>query len=644
MNKTISLFVFTILITSLFSFIPSHSTTFADNVVLDDQNKFLNQNENTSFQLITNNKKISLNESLHINSNENQNENTSNNLIEKPKISSIKKIELFEKVEISLNEVVEYTGSLKQNPKKIAIMDRILEKKSSKQIFDLHNENSKLSFNDLEENKILDDNDIFTLFNFDKLKLVWSFDNDQFVTNNFISSELIPNSEFDNIDDLLFSLDSPIILIFSLPIIGYIFLRTDNKNLNHKNIKQITCFFFVILLSSTAVVTPFSISSSYWGIAYAEEFSFDGIIEDSKNDSMIINSTSTEPIIASNSTEPIIASNSTEPIIASNSTEPIIASNSTEPIIASNSTEPIIESNSTEPIIASNSTEPIIPKIIVPDATVTFQFDEPPTESNSTELKSPTLELDGQDTFVQIQNVTVTDDVDGLTVTAWVKPEFSSGSAEFTVVSKDKSFSLTISNNIQSENTAKFSVFDGIKWTSVESTSTITEDWSFLSSTFSGEHIAIFVNGTKETTKDVVGIPTLVENGQLEVIPVEKISSKEDIVIGATVVIKEDKIKSNNKFSGKLDNISLYDYVLDDEQIFAMYEQTKDIYAAMVVPELTLEEIIAQMELELLTNTNSTVIPTNSTVIPTNSTVIPTNSTVIPTNSTVIPTNSTVIP
>jgi len=66
----------------------------------------------------------------------------------------------------------------------------------------------------------------------------------------------------------------------------------------------------------------------------------------------------------------------------------------------------------------------------------------------------------------------MTNNIDGLTATAWVKPDYSSGSPfgyapEFTVLSKDKSFSLTINNNILSETTAKFSVFDGIKWTKV---------------------------------------------------------------------------------------------------------------------------------------------------------------------------------
>ena len=51
--------------------------------------------------------------------------------------------------------------------------------------------------------------------------------------------------------------------------------------------------------------------------------------------------------------------------------------------------------------------------------------------------------------------------------------------------------------------------------------------------------------------------------------------------------------------------MSLYDYVLEDEQILTMYEQTKDDYTA-TLPELTLEEIIAQMELELANSENST--------------------------------------
>ncbi|QDI88856.1 hypothetical protein Nisw_04640 [Candidatus Nitrosopumilus sp. SW] len=261
---------------------------------------------------------------------------------------------------------------------------------------------------------------------------------------------------------------------------------------------------------------------------------------------------------------------------------------------------------------------------------MSFEFEELDTsESNSTatgiivtnatsiEPEITSLELNGQDDFIQIENATVTDDVDGLTVTAWVKPDYSSGSSEFTVVSKDKSFSLTISNNFLSDNTAKFSVFDGIKWTTVESTSVITENWNFLSSTFDGDNIGIFVNGTREATQKVVGVPTLTTNGKLETTTVENLTSEEDIVIGATVTVKKEVSKASNQFSGEIDDVSLYDYVLEDEQILAMYEQTKAAYAK-IVPELSLEEILAQIEAEQLANSEnstSTAIQSNSTSV-----------------------------
>ena len=146
-------------------------------------------------------------------------------------------------------------------------------------------------------------------------------------------------------------------------------------------------------------------------MAYAEEFSFDGIIEDVQNN-FDSNATSTEPIIILEATVAFQFDN--------------------------------VEPESTETTLESTET--------------TLESTETTPESEST-----TLELDGQGDFIQIQNVTMTDDIDGLTVTAWVKPDYSSGSPEFTVISKDKSFALTINNNIQSENTAKFSVFDGIK-------------------------------------------------------------------------------------------------------------------------------------------------------------------------------------
>jgi len=39
----------------------------------------------------------------------------------------------------------------------------------------------------------------------------------------------------------------------------------------------------------------------------------------------------------------------------------------------------------------------------------------------------------------------------------------------------------------------------------------------------------------------------------------------------------------------------LYDYVLEDEQIREMYNQTKDAHVTIIEEELNLEKILAQM-------------------------------------------------
>ena len=205
---------------------------------------------------------------------------------------------------------------------------------------------------------------------------------------------------------------------------------------------------------------------------------------------------------------------------------------------------------------------------------------------------------------------------------------------------------MTITNQ-NDHQVAKFSVFDGIKWTSVQSTSTITENWSFLSSTFDGEFITMFVNGTQEAILEIPGTQIVsLTDGNIETVTVDNISSEKDIVIGASLITKNEKSTPSKIFSGEINDVLLYDYVLTAQQIFAMYEQTKSVYALLSVPELTIEELLAEIKAEQLEN-ETTVLPTNATtVLPTNATtVLPTNATtVLPTNATtVLPTNATTV-
>jgi len=572
----------------------------------------------------------------------------------------------------------------------------------------------------------------------------------------------------------LFDLSSPMFMLV-LPLAGFVLIRIENVKLSFNSVKRFFCYVFISILISSAVITPMSISSAYWGYAFAEELSIDNqtsnvavVVETTPEPMEPVNSTSIEPKtlsdlipkesvdtleatilenfqnIGGSESEPIESVNATtvEPVnatvepINATSVEPVNATSvepvdttSVEPVNATSvepvnattvepinatSVEPVnatsvepVNATSVEPVNATSvepvnatSVEPVNgttiepvngttiepvngttiepvngttiepvngttiepvngttittiepvngttiepvngttiepvdsnatsiepepePEVIIPEATISLQFDDPLPETitengtsinNSTEnIPEETLELSGDGDFIQIKNVTVTNDLEGLTVTAWVKPDYSAGSPEFTVISKEKSFSLTINNIIQPNYVAKFSVFDSIKWTTVQSNSTIPEKWTFLSATFNGETISIYVSATKENTEEIVGIPTLSISGKLVTTTVEAITSEEDIVVGASITTKEQNSTPSNQFSGEIDDVSLYDYVLNDEQIRAIYEQTREAYESIDnTVELTIEEIIAQIEAELAQNATEAIIIEN---------------------------------
>ena len=111
------------------------------------------------------------------------------------------------------------------------------------------------------------------------------------------------------------------------------------------------------------------------------------------------------------------------------------------------------------------------------------------------------LELGGQGDYLQLPNDGTTDKLPGLTVSALVKPNYAKGSSEFTIISKEKSFVLSINNKIGQTHVAKFAVFDGIKWNEVKSVSEIPEAWTHLTATFDGSSISIYINGEQEASK-----------------------------------------------------------------------------------------------------------------------------------------------
>lgn len=164
--------------------------------------------------------------------------------------------------------------------------------------------------------------------------------------------------------------------------------------------------------------------------------------------------------------------------------------------------------------------------------------------------------------------------VASLTVTAWIKPDYSQGSPVFTVVSDTNEFVLAVNNDIPATKHAVFSVFDGIKWTTVQSTDMIPENWTYLVATYNGTSIGIYVNGILENTIEITGIPVLVD-GELVTRTDQNLTSDANVTIGAYY----DKTRHNAQdlFSGEISDVKLYDIALSQAQIEKMFHHTKPI-------------------------------------------------------------------
>jgi len=193
-----------------------------------------------------------------------------------------------------------------------------------------------------------------------------------------------------------------------------------------------------------------------------------------------------------------------------------------------------------------------------------------------------TLEMAFDDISLQLTgNDYVTKDVDSMdsvsefTLSAWVNPSYDEGSSELTILSKENAFALTINNVKWPEKIVRFSIFDGIKWTIIESTSTVEEEWTHIAATLDDSTISLYINGKIEATKKIEGIPTLNSRGYLEVKSFESISSDSEIIIGAQLSSKRGIDKSMGFFSGLVDEVVIEDESLAEEQIDELCQQSE---------------------------------------------------------------------
>jgi len=146
------------------------------------------------------------------------------------------------------------------------------------------------------------------------------------------------------------------------------------------------------------------------------------------------------------------------------------------------------------------------PEVILPNAIDSLRFDHFDKDNISFEGGAVILEqennaimLDGKNDYLVLDS-DLPSKLKSFTASVWVKPDYTDGSAVFSVIGESNSFQLSINNNIKPEKIATFEVYDGIKWHTVQSTSQIDEKWTHLAATFSNNSIQIYVDGVLENT------------------------------------------------------------------------------------------------------------------------------------------------
>ena len=102
-----------------------------------------------------------------------------------------------------------------------------------------------------------------------------------------------------------------------------------------------------------------------------------------------------------------------------------------------------------------------------------------------------------QGTFVTIQDA-ISSEMNTMSISSWIKPEFNSGTPQYTITSKENSFNLYVTNINQPPHTAGFSVFDGIQWNSVSGHTALDDRWHHIMASVNGTNIALYMDGNLE--------------------------------------------------------------------------------------------------------------------------------------------------
>ncbi|MCH8860818.1 MAG: LamG domain-containing protein [Thaumarchaeota archaeon] len=192
---------------------------------------------------------------------------------------------------------------------------------------------------------------------------------------------------------------------------------------------------------------------------------------------------------------------------------------------------------------------------------------------------NPYLILDGKDSYLRFNATDTLEKLKHFTLSAWVKPNFNEGSQIFTIVSKEKSFNLGINKLDLPNNLAKISIFDGIKWNTLKSTSQIKEEWTHIAATFDGIQLTLFVDGVEQSSLFFYQEVGYSKPGS-------------DVIVGAYSYVSRSEEHIVEKFAGQIDAIKIFDSALSVSQINDLYNINRASDPPVTEESIDSEEII----------------------------------------------------
>ncbi|MGY5143365.1 MAG: hypothetical protein ACW9XH_02680, partial [Candidatus Nitrosopumilus sp. bin_32a] len=164
----------------------------------------------------------------------------------------------------------------------------------------------------------IDSNVIQTTFFADPFNLISDYISGQNIIesiNNLKENSLIIYSVSNF--DLSFLLDDSFVIVIFTPLVFLLLIFLEDVKFKFEKIRPFLSLIFIVIILSTVVVTPYSISSTYWPEAYADTGNMDEQIQNNITASTDNTSSSSTPAEDTESTE---VSSSTQPTASTDNT------------------------------------------------------------------------------------------------------------------------------------------------------------------------------------------------------------------------------------------------------------------------------------------------------------------------------------